>query len=210
MCPELQDVALQDAQQEAAAPNSERNLFSSISLLRGTIAEFYVTETSGGTCKHNWPLHTLGILLWTAPVLFCPLLLSILLNPKKTQLSGDTLLPIPSDKSIGKKTPAQVLQTPKWEITLHKPNGCSLTSCIDSKTPKALSEVAAYNCFLPATYPPIEKQHKIASLLSVLELTGKSWGPGCSGWPTPAARALGRAVLLPASLFLKLVYLCLP
>lgn len=53
MCPELQDVALQDAQQEAAAPNSERNLFSSISLLRGTIAEFYVTETSGGTCKHN-------------------------------------------------------------------------------------------------------------------------------------------------------------
>lgn len=28
MCPELQDVALQDAQHEAAAPNSERNFFS--------------------------------------------------------------------------------------------------------------------------------------------------------------------------------------
>lgn len=87
MCPELQDVAPQDAQQEAAAPNSEINLFSNISLLRGTIAGFYATETSGGTCKHNQPLHTLGIILWTAPVLFCPFLLSSLLNPKKTQLS---------------------------------------------------------------------------------------------------------------------------
>lgn len=68
MCPELQDVALQDAQQEAAAPNCERNLLSNINLLRGTTAGFYATDTSGGTCEHNQPLHTSGIILCTAPV----------------------------------------------------------------------------------------------------------------------------------------------
>lgn len=55
MCPDvaLQDVALQDAQQEAAALNCERNLLSSINLLKGTIAGFYATETSVGTCNHK-------------------------------------------------------------------------------------------------------------------------------------------------------------
>lgn len=68
MGPELQNVALQDAQQEAAAPNSERNLFCNISLLRSTIPGFFATETSSGTCKHNRPLCILDIVLWTAPV----------------------------------------------------------------------------------------------------------------------------------------------
>lgn len=82
MCPDvaLQDVALQDAQQEAAALNCERNLLSSINLLKGTIAGFYATETSGGTCNHKRPLHTSGIMLWTAPVSFCPFVPPILLN----------------------------------------------------------------------------------------------------------------------------------
>lgn len=129
-------------------------------------------------------------------------------NLKKTQLSGDSLLPLPSDKSTGIRTPAQALQIPKWEITLYKPNGCSLTSCTDSKARRHSQKWLCSTAFcLP--HPPIEKQHKIPSLLSTLELTGKPWGPGCSGWPTPAARALRRAVLLPASL-LKPVYLCLP
>lgn len=129
-------------------------------------------------------------------------------NLKKTQLSGDSLLPLPSGKSTGIRTPAQVLQIPKWEITLYKPNGCSLTSWTDSKAQRHSEK---WLCSIAFCLPhlPIEKQHKIPSLLSTLALTGKWWGPGCSSWSRAAARALGRAVLLPASL-LKPVYLCLP
>lgn len=139
MCPELQDAALQDAQQEAAAPNSEINLFSNISLLRGTIAGFYATETSGGTCKHTQPLHTLGNILSIAPVLFRPFLLSILLNPKKTPLSFLCLLKKywyknTSSSAANTQTRNYTLQT-KWEQFdflhgLKNPKGSLRSDCI--------------------------------------------------------------------------------
>lgn len=122
--------------------------------------------------------------------------------------SLETLLPTPSDKSTYIKTPAQVLQIPKWGITLHKPNGCSsLTSCTDSK-PQRHSQKWLHSVAFCLPHSQIERHHEIPSLLSALELPGKPWGPGCSGWPTPAARALGGAVLLPASLLLC-TYACL-
>ena len=70
ICPKLQDGALQDAWQEMAALSAERNSLPNIKLLRCAVVEFYATETNGGTSNHKWLLHTLGIKLWTTPVVF--------------------------------------------------------------------------------------------------------------------------------------------
>lgn len=60
MGPQLQDGALQDAQQETAALSGGGNLLPNTKLLRNAIVGFYATETNDGTSSHEWLLHTLG------------------------------------------------------------------------------------------------------------------------------------------------------